>query len=108
MVTDLTNIKKKGITMPLTLTTPTEVVTTTTELRITKFENNIEEAYITIDYISILDGGTEGNRGSTRVDGVVAIKDMYTTMDTAIATGKTFEEASKEVLYGLLAEGIVY
>jgi len=86
--------------MAQTLNTPIVITNTANTVQITRIDNNVEEGYLGIQYMTILEDGTPYQRGTVRVDGIDAVKALYAETDTVMATGKTFEEASAEILYG--------
>ena len=85
--------------MATQLTTPVVETLTTTTVQITGFVNNKEEERCEIHYILLLDNGEPCKRGQVVINGYADVKAFYAEMDALIATGKTFEIASTELLY---------
>lgn len=79
--------------------TPVITTNTVTTVQITRIDNNIEGEYVNVEYVTLLEDGTPYQRGSVKVRGYDDIKVLYAETDTVMATGKTFEEASAEILY---------
>ena len=86
--------------MATTLTTPKEEVKVVTTVQVTGFVNNREEERCEIHYITLLEDGTPYQRGQVVINGYDDVKVFYAEMDALLATGKAFEEASTELLYG--------
>ena len=91
--------------MPLTLSTPETETKTVNTIVITDFNNSLERTVLEICYIKLLEDGTPFQRGSVTFNTVEEIQALYAELDVIIATGKTFEEASKELLYSKIATG---
>jgi len=85
--------------MSTVLNNPLVETKTIDKVQITRIDNNIEEGYIEISYLTLYDNNTPAQRGIVGVKGYDAVKALYTETDILIATGKTFEEASTEILY---------
>lgn len=85
--------------MALILGTPIAVTNTQTSVQITGLVNNLERGNIEVHYMTLLEDGTPYQRGMTTYDGYDEVKNVYAEIDAVIATGKTFEEASTEILY---------
>jgi len=112
--------------MPLTLTEPEVVSTSYDRIIIIRIDNRIPDQTVTIDYI-VLQTGEEnpltkiidGPDGPERVMfneseyttkrkiiyGYDDIKVIYNNIDNEIQNGKSFEDASKTILYNLLGQG---
>ena len=86
--------------MGLTLSTPMEVVNTIDEVRITEIINSVENEFIVIKYKLISDGIVPTDEKVVVIQGKELVKALYSEQDAIMATGKTFEEASREILYG--------
>ena len=86
--------------MGLTLSTPMEVVNTIDEVRITEIINSVENEFIVIKYKLISDGIVPTDEKVVVIQGKELVKALYSEQDVIMATGKTFEEASREILYG--------
>ncbi len=88
--------------MPLNLTASE---TTTKEIigyAVASFENSVIHEKITIRYKTIFADGSTGRGELISIKGKEAIQALYAEMDSAIASGKSFENASKEILYSKL------
>jgi len=85
--------------MATLLNTPIVITNTANTVQITRIDNNVEEGYLAVEYMTILEDGTPFQRGNVRVEGYDAVKALYAETDTLMATGKTFEETSAEILY---------
>lgn len=93
--------------MPIILDIPETETKVVTSIVITKITNSPEEEKFDCEYIKFLEDGTKSDRGHWSLVGKVAIQLFYTELDVIIATGKTFEVASKELLYSKIAIGTV-
>jgi hypothetical protein len=85
--------------MATTLTTPIIETKTANTVQITGLYNKIEEESLEIHYITLLEDGTPYKRDLVVFKGYDTVKALYAELDVIIATGKTFEEASTELLY---------
>ena len=92
--------------MATTLTTPIVITNTANTVQITGILNKVEEERLEIEYIIILEDDTPYKRDRVSIIGKDNVKAIYAETDTIIATGKTFEEASTELLYGKVLEHI--
>ena len=92
--------------MGLILGTPMEIVNTVDEVRITSILNNVETEYVVIHYKLIIGGVVPVGTQVVAIQGKEAIKALYAEQDAVMATGKTFEEASREILYNKVLESI--
>lgn len=90
--------------MAFLLDTPQTITQTLNRFSITKLENDIEDKNINIEYMIYLEDGTPYKRGRVMIEGYDAVKALYSQIDTVMATGKTFEEASSEILYNKVLE----
>lgn len=91
--------------MPIILDIPETETKVVTSIVITKITNSVEEEKFDCEYIKFLEDGTKSDRGHWSLEGKVAIQALYAELDVVIVTGKTFEEASKELLYSKIATG---
>jgi acylphosphatase len=86
--------------MALDLGTPQVITNTVNKVQVTGLVNNVEEGRIEIHYMTLLEDGTPYQRGQVILaEGFEAIKQSYADIDAKIAEGKTFEQASAEILY---------
>ena len=85
--------------MATTLNQPQVITNTVNKVQVTALVNNVEEGRIEIHYITLLEDNTPYQRGNVVVEGYESVKAMYAELDAKIAEGKTFEEASTELLY---------
>ena len=85
--------------MAIVLPTPTTETLVATNVQITGVVNNIEEGRFEIHYMILLEDGTPYKRGQVVINGYDDVKALYAEQDAAMATGKTFEVASAEILY---------
>ncbi len=83
----------------ITLTTPIIITSTATTVQITRIDNNIEEGYILVEYLTSLEDSSPYQRGNIKISGYTDIKALYAETDAVMATGKTFEVARAEILY---------
>lgn len=91
--------------IPDTVETTTKTVTS---YKVIEFRNSIAREMITITYVKAFDDDTYSPPLLKEISGAESIRELYALMDAEIATGKTFEEASKQVLYGKLdKDGII-
>ena len=81
------------------LTTPIQTTTIATNVAVTGFYNKVEEEMMEIHYMTYTEDGTPYQRGNVTINGYTDCKAMYAELDALIATGKTFEEASSELLF---------
>jgi len=88
--------------MSIILDTPQVQTQTVTEFVITKIINNVERGLLSISYNLLLEDGNVLKEETKRFRGKGVIQGLYAELDTIIATGKTFEEASRELLYSKL------
>ncbi|MEA2021890.1 MAG: hypothetical protein U9N08_05390 [Candidatus Caldatribacteriota bacterium] len=94
--------------MPLIPNEPETTSKTVTSYKIVDFKNNTQRGVILITYVKIYDNGEASRPETHRIKGIDAIKELYAAMDAELATGKTFEEASKLVLYNALdIDGVI-
>lgn len=91
--------------MPIILDTPEVQIQTITSVVVTSTFNDVENARFSISYAKLYEDGTPAERATFDVDGAADIKALYVELDVIIATGKSFEEASKELLYSKIAIG---
>lgn len=85
--------------MAIALTTPITVAQTVASVQITGFSIDYENLSMTSSYMTLLEDNTPYQRGNVVVEGYESVKAMYAELDAKIAEGKTFEEASTELLY---------
>lgn len=91
--------------MPIILDTPKVETKTVTTFVITNIENNVVGKTFTVRYDGLAADDTLVERGTWSLKGTEEVQAFYLELDIIIATGKTFEEASKELLYSKIAIG---
>lgn len=85
--------------MPSLLSTPIVISNEVNKVQITAINNQIEQGFLSVEYILLMSNGTPYRRGDIRFSGYDVVKALYAELDALIATGKTFEVASAELLY---------
>ena len=93
--------------MPLVLDTPESMTNTVSTVAITSVVNDLENQRLDVNYIKLLEDGTPFQRAVYSVSGHEDVQALYAELDVLIATGKTFEEASRELLYSKISTGTI-
>ena len=92
--------------MAQALTTPVQETKVVTTVQLTAIVNNVEEGRLEVHYITLLEDGEPYQRGNVAVEGKEAVQAVYAEIDTIMSSGKTFEEASKELFYSKVTASI--
>jgi len=78
-----------------------------TQIQITEIINNPGREKFVVRYNKLSEDGEVLERSFFKLTDKTEIQAMYTELDTILAQGKSFEDASKELLYSKIAEGEV-
>ena len=85
--------------MGFNLETPVLVTESIGKVQITKIINHVDTEFFVIEYTTHKPDDSILSQGNIVIEGYDAVKALYAEQDTLMATGKTFEEASREILY---------
>lgn len=84
--------------MAFTLEAPVVVTHKQTSFVVTGIVNNVEEKFVDVHFMTLLEDGSPFQRGVCRIaEGYEQAKALYADLDSRIAAGASFEDASTAI-----------